>query len=390
MKKWMSIFVLFFFVACKSSEPDLVSSEYYYTCSMHPQIVENKPGLCPICHMDLIKVKRTQSAPDEITLSPEQIRLANIVSTTIVEGDVATKNIFTGIITEDESRTNAVTSWISGRIDRLYYKNTSDYVARGAPVFSIFSEELRNAQQEYLSAVEKKNTLDNNIIDFDRIIEGAAQKLLTMGQTRAQIESLRKEGKAPGLTTYYSPASGVIIDLPVLEGDYVQAGGMVMKLADYSSLWIQAQVYPNQLASLREGDNVQIEFPDLAGLKLPGKIAFISPEIMPDSRLSQVRIEVSNRNGKLRPGMAAYVTFQRPVSKTPVLPLDAVIRDNDKNIVWVQTGDENFKWKEVKLGEESNHQVAVLSGLDPEDKVVVSGVYLLNSEYLLKKGLSGE
>lgn len=389
MKKWISIITLLFLVACKSSEPELVSSEYYYTCSMHPQIVENKPGLCPICHMDLIKVKRTQSAPDEVSLNEEQIRLANVVTAQVTEEGVGTKDVLTGVVTEDESRTSTVTSWIQGRVDKLYYKNTADFVPRGAPVFSIFSEELRNAQQEYLAAIEKKRTLDNSIVDFDRIIDATAQKLKVMGITSSQIEALKKEGKAPGLTTYYSLVSGTITELPILEGGYVQAGDVVMRLADYSTLWVQAQVYPNQLTTMREGDKVQLDFPDLAELKLPGRIAFISPEIMPDSRLAQVRIEVANKNKVLKPGMAAYVLFERKADKTPVLPVDAVIRDKDKNIVWIQTGEGNFKWREVKLGEESNRQVAVVSGLNAGDKVVVSGVYLLNSEYLLKKGLSG-
>lgn len=389
MKRILILFaILISLAACKHSEPELVSSDYYYTCSMHPQIVENKPGYCPICHMALIKVKKTQTAPNEIALNDEQVRLANILVDTLTNGQVGNKNVLTGILTEDETKTVGVATWISGRIDRLYFRSTGEYVTKGAPLFSIFSEELRNAQQEYLAAVEKKKSLDNTIVDFDRIIEGAAQKLQTMGLSRGQIESLRSEGKAPGLTTYYSPASGTLIELPLKEGDYVQEGALVARVADYSSLWVQAQAYASQLPSMVAGESVRVELADLPGVKLSGKIAMVSPEIIPDTRLTPIRIEVPNKNGQLRPGMAAYVVPAQRVSETPVLPVDAIIRNGKKNIIWVEVSKNNFMWKEVTLGDESNHQVAILSGLKPGDRVVLSGAYLLNSEYLLKKGMT--
>ena len=168
MKKYFLIIVslLFVFASCKNKKSAVVNKDEYYTCSMHPQIMKDKPGLCPICHMVLIVVKRTNTAADEILLNDEQIRLGNIQTDTIRNGMMGDKVILTATLNTDESKVNSINARIMGRIDRLYYKNIGDYISNGAHLYDLYSEELNNAKQEYIVAVEKQQSLDNSIIDF--------------------------------------------------------------------------------------------------------------------------------------------------------------------------------------------------------------------------------
>lgn len=373
--------------ACGGNSKKSVEEGYYYTCSMHPQIHENHPGLCPICHMDLIKVKMTQSAPDEIMLNEDQIRLGNITVDTISMTEMGNKHILTAVISADESRTEVVSARMTGRIERLYFKSEGDYVAKGQPVFALYSEELNNAKQELVALVEKRSKLDNSIINFDQLIEATRQKLLLLGMTQGQINELIRTGKSPTLTTFYSPVSGFIIELPFAEGEYVSTGSPVLRIADFSKLWVETQVYASQMSSLAEGSVVDIEFPDLPGRRMSGRVSFVSPDVMPGSRLTLARIAISNPDGKLRPGMAAYVINRPNLQEVLTLPVDAVIRDGEKSLVWLQKDSATFQYKEVRTGSESNHRIAITSGLEEGDRVVMSGVYLLNSEFLLKKGM---
>ncbi len=391
MKNIIAIFLvscIAWLSACKSYqvEADVASGEYYYTCSMHPQIMETHPGVCPICHMELIKVKRTQTAPDEVKLNDEQIRLANIIVDTIGFSRMGDKFILTATLTADETQSDVVASRMSGRIDRLYFKNTGEYIKKGQPVFFIYSEDLNNAKQELLALVEKQHSLDNNMVPFKSLIETARQKLLLLGMSAAQVDELIKTGKSPELTTFYSPVSGYLTELPVMQGDYVSEGSMVMRIADLSHLWAETQVYASQSSRIPDNSVVDIEFPDLPGKRISGRVSFVSPELIPDTRLALFRVDVNNPDGQLRPGMAAYVIVRPEWKNALTLPVDAVIRDGAKNIVWIQTAPDTFEWREVQTGGESNHRIVIVSGLNDGDKVAVSGVYLLNSEYLLKKG----
>lgn len=197
MKKYLIIIasVLFVLASCKSKKTTTVNKDEYYTCSMHPQIMEDKPGNCPICHMELIVVKRTNTAADEILLNDEQIRLGNIQTDTIRNGMIGDKMILTATLNTDESKVNSINARIMGRIDRLYFKNMGDYVSKGAHLYDLYSEELNNAKQEYIVAVEKQQSLDNSIIDFNRLVQSAKTKLLLWGMSDAQVNELTKTKK---------------------------------------------------------------------------------------------------------------------------------------------------------------------------------------------------
>lgn len=388
MKKYIIIIIsaLFVFASCKNKKATLVNKDEYYTCSMHPQIMQDKPGTCPICHMELIVVKRTNTAADEIMLNDEQIRLGNIQTDTIRNGMIGDKVILTATLNTDESRVNSINARIMGRIDRLYFKNMGDFVSKGAHLYDLYSEELNNAKQEYIVAIEKQQSLDNSIIDFNRLVQSARMKLLLWGMSEAQVNELGKSKKSSPLTSFYSNESGFITELPVMEGQYVSEGSTIVKLANLSSLWAEAQVYTSQLSAIDLKGTATVQFPDIPGKEWKGKIEFANPEIVSDSRLNLVRVSIPNPNGLLKPGMPAYVSIKSKELNTLTLPSDAVLRDGKMNVVWVQSGKNSYKMKMVQTGLESGDRLEIKSGLQNGDVVVTRGAYLLNSEFVFKKG----
>lgn len=365
-----------------AKDPDV-----YYTCSMDPQIVSNKPGKCPICKMELAPVKRSSAMQsDNIELSDQQIQLGNIETDTIKTGDVENEIVLTGTLNLDATKTTSVSARIMGRIEKLHVKNIGDHVYKEMPLYELYSEELNNAKQEYKLAVQRRKLFtEQSVIDFEDIIESARNKLRLWGMTNNQIAALENEKQTAVTTTFYSNESGYVTSVDVTEGGYVMEGGTIIQLADLSSLWAEAQVYATQLSQVPRGGTARVEIP-LAGLKINGKVEFINPEISPDSRINLLRITIPNPGNKLKPGMPAYVIMETGNRNSLTLPTDAVIRDSRGATVWLKSGTNTFRSQMVSTGLESNGVIEITKGLESGDVVVVRGTYLLHSEFIFKRG----
>jgi len=383
------VFCLLILASCKSkTQTATVDPDIYYTCSMDPQVIESKPGKCPICHMDLTPVKKStqQENNDELALSPEQMQLGNIKVDTIKNTFVGNQMVLTGTLNFDQTKINDVSARVSGRIEKLFFKKIGDYVTKGAPLYEIYSEELNNAKQEYLLALQKKATLDNSVINFDDVIESAKNKLLLWGMSEQQIRNINKDVLTNPRTTFFSTASGYITQLNLQEGNYVAEGGNIVKLAGLSTLWVEAQVYATQLSQLNNAKNVMVQIPDFPGKKIPGKISFQNPELNSASRINLIRINIPNEDNQLKPGMSAYITVKTAGVNALFLPSDAVLRDGKMAMVWIQTSQNKFKSVMVETGNESGDMIEIKSGIQQNDEVVISGAYLLQSEYIFRKG----
>jgi len=388
MKKYSVLLIIIFLSAC-SNKKNQVSKEadVFYTCSMHPQVMEPNPGKCPICGMELISVQKSKGpSAGEIQLSDQQVQLGNVHTDTIQNGVIGDQLILTATLNFDQMKATAISSRIMGRIERLYFKNIGDFVNKGDKLFDLYSEELNNAKQEYLSALERQKILDNSVIDFSEIIQSAKNKLLLWGMSEVQIDELAKTKNAKATTNFYSNASGYITELDVKEGDYVMEGGTIARLANLSALWAEAQVYTSQLSQLDRNGTAVVRIPDMPEKELKGNIEFVNPEINPETRINLVRVTIPNSDNHLRPGMPAYVIIKSRQRNALTLPIDAVIRDGKGATVWLQTGHNIFKSQMVFVGLETNGRIEITSGLKAGDIVVTSGAYLLNSEYIFKKG----
>jgi Cu(I)/Ag(I) efflux system membrane fusion protein len=382
-----AVLAILFLTACKNKKAtEATKSDSYYTCSMHPQIMQDKPGACPICHMDLIPVAKSSETKDELMLSDEQIQLGNIQTDTLGRALAGDKIVLTATLTFDEMKVNSVSARITGRIDRLYFKNTGDYIKKGDHLFDLYSEELNTAKQEYLAALERQQTLGNSIVDFKQLLQSAKNKLMLWGVSESQIDALAKTKQFTPLTSFYSTASGYVTELPVKEGQYVMEGGVIVKLADLSNLWAEAQVYASQLASVDFKGVATVQLPDMPGKEITGKVTFANPEISADTRINLLRVSIPNTGNQLKPGMPAYVILKGNAGNAMTLPIDAVLRDGKMAMVWVQTDKNSYKRKLVETGLESGDRIEIKSGLQNGDVVVISGAYLLNSEYIFRKG----
>ena len=359
----------------------------YYTCSMHPQVQQPNPGNCPICGMKLIKVENTNKPKgDELLLSDQQIQLGNISVDTIRKSNVGDEVVLTATINFNQEKTTTISSRVMGRIEKLYFKNIGDHVSKGQKIFDIYSEELNNAKQEYILALERQKVLDNTMIDFQQLIEGARNKLELWGMSNAQVNELANTKTASSTTSFYSNAAGYITTLDIKEGDYVMEGGSVVHLADLSSLWVEAQVYTSELFKIDRDATAIVQIPDMPGNEIKGRVEFVNPEINPDTRINLLRVTIPNAKNHLKPGMPAYVYLKNRVRNTLTLPIDAVIRDGSSATVWIQTGKNTFKNKMVQAGLEVGDRIEIINGLKEGDIIVTSGAYLINSEYIFKNG----
>jgi len=356
---------------------------------MHPQVLQDKPSNCPVCGMKLIAVNKTTSnSVNEIKLSNQQIQLGNITVDTIKNGSIGNEIILPATLSIDQNRTSSVSSRVSGRIDKLYYKNIGEYIPKNAKLFDLYSEELNNAKQEYLLALERQKNFDNSLVNFSGLLSNAKNKLLLLGISEAQIHEIEIDKKVSPLTTFYNTQGGFVTSFNVNEGDYVTEGGLILNVAELSTLWAEAQVYSSQLSLIEKDATATVEFIDLPGYVIKGKIDFENPEINSDTRLNLVKVIIPNKNNQLKPGMAAYVTIKNSQRNSLLLPVDAVLRDNNGASVWVRKGNNTFVNKMVTIGVENDNKIEIKSGLQTGDVVVISGAYLLNSEYIFKKGAS--
>lgn len=372
--------------ACtEKAEDNSTQVKTTYTCPMHPQIVRDKPGTCPICGMDLVVFDRTNK-DESITLTESQIALANITTATI--GDTAIQNIknLNARLVINPEKTVYVASRVPGRIDELQIKETGVKVSRGQPLYRIYSEELAGLQQEYLISVAQTKEFPKDQ-RFREIAEAARQKLILYGQSNAQIDDLAKGQKVLPYVTYNSPANGVVAELSVTEGQYVAEGGAIMKIENYDELWVEADLYVSEASVVKVGQAVKVLVAGWEGSPQEMKIQFINPNLQNETQLLQVRGTVKNPTNQWQPGMQANVIL--PLTKASQglsVPTGAIIRDGKGDHIWVEIEKGKFVPKMVKIGTQNAEMAEIIEGIEKGDKVVVSGAYLLYSEYILKKG----
>jgi len=390
----LTIFVtasILFFTSCKhpanKENNTTATDDMYYTCSMHPQVKEEHPGKCPVCQMDLIAVpKSSVKSNAEVKLTREQIRLGNIQIDTINTGNIGDRIVLTGTLNFNQQKLSSVSTRIDGRIEKLYVKKTGDFIRKGDPLYELYSEQLNNAKQEYITALQQQATIGNSLINYGAVVESARNKLLLWGVTSNQINELSKEKQFSTLTTFYSRESGYATSINIQEGGYAIEGTSIIQIADLSSLWAEAQVYTSQLSALNKNSKATINIPDLNNMSIPGKIDVANPEINPDTRINLVRMTIPNKNNQLRPGMPVYISVDTKEHHSITVPVDAVLFDSKGATVWIQTKPGIYKIRMVQTGIVNGNTVEIVSGLKPGDIVVTNGAYLINSEYIFENG----
>ncbi len=381
--------VLFFLHACNlKHEQSHVEKNVYYTCSMDPQVMETHPGICPICKMELTKVNNAQQDKTKLHLTNNQILLANIKVIEVNEGAINEEISLSGKIVTNENATQIISSRFDGRIDMLYAKTVGVNIQKGELLYKIYSEELIATQKEYLSFIEKMKTGINDKENYRGFAEAAKNKLLYWGFTEREIKTIETEKNIRNSISVYSKTEGVIQEINVKEGEYVMEGTPLFRLSDLSEVWIEAQVYSKEMSLVEKDKEVSIIVDAYADERIPAKIDFVNPEMQLLSKINIVRCHLENKDKKYIPGMRASVKITVSTNSSVVLPINAVIQNGDEGMVWIQNEDGTFQPKKVETGIQNATDIEITNGLRKGKKVVVKGVYLLNSEYVLKYGTS--
>jgi len=358
-----------------------------YTCPMHPQIVESEPGSCPICGMNLVPVKKqasTEKSAGGIMLSETQMKLGNISTRPIQMQQVGSNTFLTGRLAVDQTQADLISSRAAGRIERLYVKETGRSIQKGQPLYDLYSESLLTLEQEYLLALDQVKAFSEEK-QFASILDAAKRKLLLMGLSHAQVNRLAQTRQLDARITFLAPTSGIVTEIATAEGVYVAEGSLLYRLSRFNTIWVEAELYAQEAAQLQVGTPIEVTVPGQPA-PIKTKVSFINPEFRQNSQVVIARAKLPNSQGQLIPGTQATINLPAPTNQALTLPLNAVIRDARGAHVWVKTGENTFNSKMVSLGAESANQVAITSGLSPNDAVVVTGAYLLYSEYALKKG----
>lgn len=379
--------MLFAVAACKEAAPEDVPENVYYTCSMDPQVMEKKPGTCPICKMDLVRVEvDPNQKAGELKLSEQQILLANIQTDTVRLRPLGEEITLSAALKENQNLVNVVTSRIAGRVERLFVRNIGEPVRAGQAVYELYSEELAAAQQDYLLALQSKKRYADTEPSFARIADATRNKLLLWGMTERQITDLELSGKPGNTLTFYSKYSGIATEVSVAEGDYVAEGSPVLRLANLSTVWADAQLYVSDLPFLGKTGEALVEIPSISDQKLRGLVSFVNPSLEASSKIVMVRVEIPNPSGDYQPGMQAWMTLKGKVRSAIAVPTNALIQGKDGATVWLKNAGGAFESRMVTMGKTNRDFTEIKAGLEAGEVVVVSGAYLLHSELVFKKG----
>ncbi len=414
-----------------------------WTCSMHPQIRQPKPGKCPICFMDLIPVETEEAAmpmgPRQISFSPEAIKLMEM-QTAPVERKPATAEIrMVGRVEYDETKLKHITAWAPGRIDRLFVDFTGTEVIADDHMVRLYSPELISAQAEYLQVLKAVENIPENSSELikasnNATLKAAGDKLLLLGLNERQLQDIREKNQPLDYLTINAPVSGIVLEKHIAEGVYVQTGAMIYTIADLSEVWVKLDAYESDVALVTYQQEVEFTTEAYPGESFKGRITFIPPTLDTKTRTVKLRVNVPNAQGKLKPGMfvralvrsrlsqegvitdpdlaGKYVCPMHPsvikdepgicdicqmdlvtvqsrglvrtgLSATPplLIPASAPLITGKRAVVYVQISDEPpaFEGREVVLGPRAGDYYIVKEGLAEGERVVTHGNFKIDS-----------
>ena len=370
----------------------------YWVSPMDPGYVSDKPGKAP-CGMDLVPVYEDEpgaaAAPGAIAVEPNTLQSMG-VRTGKAEVRALSRTIrANGVVNFDEHRLAVVTTKVTGWVDRLYVKVTGEPIRQGQPLISIYSPELVSSQQEYLMALKHLKTMAKGpypeLADSaKRLLEASRRRLEYWDIGEKQIESLEKTGQVEKNMILSSPVRGIVIKRMVTQGQMVQAGMPLLEVADLSKVWFDGDLYEYELPWVKVGQSAEVTLAYLPGETFHGKVQYIYPYLKGTTRTARVRLSFANPRLKLKPEMYGQVLIHAPLPKPVVaVPSEAVLDSGEKQIVFIALGQGRFEPREVKLGVEGDQGWReVISGLKGGEEVVTSAQFLLDSESRIREAVA--
>jgi Cu(I)/Ag(I) efflux system membrane fusion protein/cobalt-zinc-cadmium efflux system membrane fusion protein len=373
------------------------ADDHQYTCGMHPFIIQDEPGTCPICAMDLTPVKSetTIAGSGVSTITIDPVTRQNMgVRTAMVDRRSLYRTIRTfGVIGYEEPRQYSVNTKIDGWIEHLHVNETGALVKKGQPLLEIYSPELVAAQEDFLLALRNKSALQNSLIPEiaaggDRLLESSRKRLRYWDISDAQIEKLSQTRTALKTLVLHAPYDGIITLKKAYPGMYAKAGMELFQISDISNVWVFADIYEYELPWVKVGQTTRIQLP-YKSEPLIGKISTIYPYVEPKTRTVKVRIDLNNQDLKLKPDMYVSVRVAtETVHDVLTIPVEAVLNSGEEQTVFVDLGEGKFAPRKIQLGiQGENGFVEVKQGLELDEKIVISAQFMLDSESTLREAI---
>ena len=372
---------------------EAVVDEYrgvYYTCGMHPEVVRHTPGTCPICTMKLVRKVATD---DGLRVSRNFLQNFAVRTAEVGRGALPVSIRTVGVLAHNEEKVFSVNTKFEGWIESARVNNVGESVRKGDALFEIYSPQLVTTQREYLAAMDYVDRLARGgaypeaVERAESLLDAARERLRYWDMSEAQIDALATAKAASRTMTFYSPASGFVVEKTgdSLEGMKLNPGMTVLKIADHSTLWAEADFYEEDLRHVRVGSHADIEVAAFPGRRWDGRILFFRSSVNAETRTLTAFVEVVNADLVLRPMM--YVDVSVDVDGKPdaiLAPAESVLHSGQRAVVIVAKDDGTFEPREVELGTSAGELQEITAGLAAGEKVVVSSQFLIDSESNLR------
>ena len=415
----------------------VAAAKQMYQCPMHPQIILDHPGNCPICGMALVAMEtaapkaqgklvfyrspmnpsltspvpmkdemgmdyvpvyegeltgdgKTTGTHAAVTIDHERQQLIGLRTAKVALGTVSGELRAVGRVAVDETRVRKVNVKVEGFVEKLFVDFLGMPVAKGAPLFSLYSPEFVSAQQEYLLALKTQKAMAGGSLQSSGsdLLEAARRRLLLWDIPKDTLDRLEKTGEVQRALTLRSPLAGVVTAKNVVEGARLTPADIPFEITDLSQVWVLVEVYEAEIARAKVGMGADLTLSALPGKTLHGRVAFVDPLMDPKTRTVKLRLAFANPGGALKPEMFGEVVLKGQGRPGILIPLDAVLDAGTSKVAFLALGDGRFEPREITVGATVGESIEVLSGLKAGDDIVVRANFLVDSESRLKAALA--
>jgi Cu(I)/Ag(I) efflux system membrane fusion protein len=427
--------------AAAAAKPE--AKKQQFICPMHPTIVMDHQGDCPLCGMKLVPMEeagggakpagerkiafyRSPHDPNEtsheprkdamgmdfvpvyedevagggakvqglaqVAIDPQRQQLIGLRTAAAARGPVGATWRTVGRVAVDETRVHHVSVKVAGFAEHVFIDFAGKQVRRGEPLFTIYSPDLLSAQQEYLLALRMRDELSGAGGSAggpgDDLVRAARERLRLWDIPASEIRRLEESRKPSRTLTIHSPMSGVVTKKDIVMGHRLNEGDMPYEITDLSTVWVLADVYESELSKVKVGTPAELTLQSLPGRAFKGKVVFVDPLLAKETRTAKVRLEFPNPRGELKPEMFGEVVLKSGQRQGLRIPADAVVRTGTKDVVFVAQGEGKFQPREIQLGASDGDAVEVVRGLEEGEKVVTRANFLVDSESRLRASLA--